>query len=147
MSDMGWHMVAALRHESVSHDELSDSSVCSSSDDWGFVVTVFGLREHHGVRERFGLQDLVLELGSDNALVKASESVSCKLTLAGSNIVIDSWLVVTGFGLREHHGCAKGSVSRTLSWSLALATHWSEQLNPCFARYPSRGATKPWIHG
>ena len=83
-------MVAALRHESVSQDELSDSSVCSSSDDWGFVVSVFGLREHHGVRERFGLQDLVLEPGSGNSLV---------------------------------------------------------QLNPCLARSPSRGATKPWIHG
>ena len=94
MSDMGWHMVAALRHESVSHDELSDSSVCSSSDDWGFVVTVFGLREHHGVRERFGLQDLVLELGSGNSLVRAAESVPCTQTLAGCKKDVDSGVVL-----------------------------------------------------
>ena len=91
---MGWHMVAALRHESVSHDELSDSSVCSSSDDWGLVVTGFGLREHHGVRERFGLQDLVLELGSYNSLAKACESVSCTQNLAGRNKDVDSWVVL-----------------------------------------------------
>ena len=110
---MGWHMVAALRHESVSHDELSDSSVCSSSDDWGLVVTGFGLREHHGVRERFGLQDLVLELGSDNALVKACESVSCTQTLAGRNEDVDSWVVLgatfgTGF-------CMLVSLTRTVA--------------------------------
>ncbi len=81
---MGWHVVAALRHESVSHDELSDSSVCSPSDDLGFVITGFGLREHHGVRERFGLQDLVLEPGSGNSLVRAAESVPCTLTSRGA---------------------------------------------------------------
>ena len=91
---MGWHMVAALRHESVSHDELSDSSVCSSSDDWGLIVTGFGLREHHGVRERFGLQDLVLEPGSGNSLVRAAESVLCTLPLAGSNKGVDSCVVL-----------------------------------------------------
>ena len=108
MSDMGWHMVAALRHESVSHDEFSDSSVCSSSDDWGLVVTGFGLREHHGVRERFGLQDLVLELGSDNAQ-----------TLAGRNEDVDSWVVLgatfgTGF-------CMLVSPTRTVAFGSKLS--------------------------
>ena len=110
---MGWHMLAALRHESVSHDELADSSVCSSSDDWGLVVTGFGLREHHGVRERFGLQDLVLELGSGNAVVKACESVLCTQALAGCNEDADSWVVLgatfgTGF-------CMLVSLTRTVA--------------------------------
>ena len=113
MSDIGWHMVAALRLESVSHHELADSSVCSSSDDWGLVVTGFGLREHHEVRERFGLQDLVLEVGTDNSLVKACESVSCTQTLAGRNEDVDSWLVLgatfgTGF-------CMLVSLTRTVA--------------------------------
>ena len=113
MSDMGWHMVAALRHESVSHDELSDSSVCSSSDDWGFVVTVFGLREHHGVRERFGLQDLVLEPGSGNSLVRAAGSVLCTLPLAGSNKAVDSWVVL---GARSGTGSGRlASLTRILA--------------------------------
>ena len=60
----------------------------------GFVVSVFGLREHHGVRERFGLQDLVLEPGSGNSLVREAESVLCTLPLAGSNKAIDSWVVL-----------------------------------------------------
>ena len=86
---------------------------------WEFIITDCGLRGHHGVRESFGLHDLVSRLGYDTELVKASESMSSLLSLAASRLGLDSWDVLgAGSGTRS---CRLASLTRIVAQGSELS--------------------------